>query len=119
MLRVLTAGSAAVAAGCRITVRVHEGRAIKIEGTREHPINGGGLGPKGQAGLQLLYHPDRIRGPLARRGPRGSGEWTPITWNTAIERLASGLSALRATGHPEGLVVIDGEPRGVVPRLWD
>ena len=51
-------------AGCGITVRVHEGRAVKIEGTRDHPINGGGLGPKGQAGLQLLYHPDRIRGPL-------------------------------------------------------
>jgi anaerobic selenocysteine-containing dehydrogenase len=98
---------------------VFEGRAVKIEGNPAHPINGGGIGPKGQAGLQLLYHPDRIRGPLQRSGPRGSGRWTQITWDTAIGRLASELSALRGTGHPEGLVVIDGEPRGVVPRLWD
>jgi len=106
-------------AGCGIRVRVFEGRAVKIEGNPAHPINGGGIGPKGQAGLQLLYHPDRIRGPLERSGPRGSGRWTRITWDTAIERLASELGTVRGTGHPEGLVVIDGEPRGVVPRLWD
>lgn len=106
-------------AGCGITVRVHEGRAIKIEGTRGHPINGGGLGPKGQAGLQLLYHPDRIRGPLRRDGARGSGRWIQISWDEAIDRLATDLGRLRASGDAEGLVVIDGEPRGPVPRLWD
>jgi menaquinone reductase, molybdopterin-binding-like subunit len=106
-------------AGCGITVRVHEGRAIKIEGTRDHPINGGGLGPKGQAGLQLLYHPDRIRGPMRRDGARGSGRWISISWNEAIDRLASALAGLRASGEPQGLVVIDGEPRGPVPRLWE
>lgn len=106
-------------AGCGITVRVHEGRAVKIAGTRDHPINGGGLGPKGQAGLQLLYHPDRIRGPLRRTGPRGSGRWTSITWDEAIGALAGALSHLRAGGNSQGLVVVDGEPRGPVPRLWE
>jgi len=106
-------------AGCGIKVRVFEGRAVKIEGNPAHPINAGGIGPKGQAGLQLLYHPDRIRGPQLRNGPRGSGRWTQITWDSAIERLAAELGALRRAGHPEGLVLIDGEPRGVVPRLWD
>lgn len=105
-------------AGCGISVRVYEGRAVKIEGTANHPINGGGLGPKGQAGLQLLYHPDRIRGPLRRNGPRGAGQWTEITWDDAIESLARALRALRASGEPQGLVVVDGEPRGPVPRLW-
>jgi len=106
-------------AGCGITVRVHEGRAVKIEGTRDHPINGGGLGPKGQAGLQLLYHPDRIRGPLRRNGPRGSGRWMQITWNEAIDHLATALAKMRAAGDSQGLVVVDGEPRGPVPRLWE
>jgi menaquinone reductase, molybdopterin-binding-like subunit len=106
-------------AGCGIDVRVVEGRAVKIEGSAAHPINGGGLGPKGQAGLQLLYHPDRIRAPLMRLGPRGGGQWTTVTWDTAVARVAAELQQLRASGRPEGLVVVDGEPRGVMPRLWD
>lgn len=106
-------------AGCGVTVRVHEGRAVKIEGTREHPINGGGLGPKGQAGLQMLYHPDRIQGPRRREGPRGSGRWRQISWGEAIADLAAALTHLRANGEPQGLVVVDGEPRGPVPRLWE
>jgi len=106
-------------AGCGITVRVHEGRAIKIEGTRDHPINGGGVGPKGQAGLQMLYHPDRIRGPLRRDGARGSGRWVQITWDEAIGQLGGHLADLRVSGDAQGLVVIDGEPRGPVPRLWE
>ncbi len=106
-------------AGCGITVRVHEGRAVKIEGTRGHPINGGTLGPKGQSGLQLLYHPDRIRGPLRRDGPRGSGRWIQITWDEAIDQLATALAKIRSGGDSRGLVVVDGEPRGPVPRLWE
>lgn len=106
-------------AGCGIKVRVFEGRAVKIEGNLDHPVNGGGIGPKGQSGLQMLYHPDRIRGPLRREGLRGSGRWTKITWEAAIGQLAASLQDLRASGQPQGLVVIDGEPRGVVPRLWE
>lgn len=106
-------------AGCGINVRVYEGHAVKIEGNRDHPVNGGGLGPKGQSGLQMLYHPDRIHGPLRREGPRGSGKWTPITWDAAIAQLAESLKELRAAGEPQSLVVIDGEPRGMMPRMWD
>lgn len=105
-------------AGCGIRVRVYEGRAVKIEGNPRHPINQGGIGPKGQAGLQLLYHPDRIRGPLRRVGPRGAGGWASISWDTAISEIASELQRLRTAGQAHSLVVIDGEPRGVVPRLW-
>lgn len=106
-------------AGCGIKVRVFEGHAVKIEGNPDHPVNGGGIGPKGQAGLQLLYHPDRIHGPLRRDGPRGSGRWTQISWDEAIRQVAEHLRDLRARGEARGLVVIDGEPRGLVPRLWD
>jgi menaquinone reductase, molybdopterin-binding-like subunit len=106
-------------AGCGIRVRVYEGRAVKIEGNVHHPVNHGGVGPKGQAGLQVLYHPDRIRGPLRRVGPRGAGRWTSISWETAIAEVAGELQRLRAAGQAHSLVVIDGEPRGVVPRLWE
>ncbi len=106
-------------AGCGIRVRVVEGRAVKIEGNPSHPINGGGVGPKGQSGLELLYHPDRIPGPLRRDGPRGSGRWRSISWDAAIDEVATRLRELRAAGEPQGLVVVDGEPRGLVPRMWE
>jgi len=59
-------------AGCGIIVRVMNGRALKIEGNPEHPLNRGKLCARGQAGVQLLYHPDRLSSPvtLARRGVR-------------------------------------------------
>ncbi len=105
-------------AGCGIRVRVVEGRAVKIEGNRDHPVNEGGLGPKGESGLQLLYHPDRIRQPLRRDGPRGSGKWKEIAWEEAIGAVAAQLRPVREKGSPQGLVVLDGEPRGMMPQLW-
>ncbi len=70
-------------AGCGIMVRVVNGRAVKIEGNPEHPINIGRLCPKGHIGLQILYDPDRIKGPMRRIGKRGEGKWEKISWDEA------------------------------------
>ncbi len=53
-------------AGCGMHVRIREGRVIKCEGNPDHPINRGGLCPRGQSAPQGLYDPDRVRGPLRR-----------------------------------------------------
>src|SRR3990170_4586945 len=53
-------------AGCGLHVRIREGRAVKLEGNPESPVNRGRLCARGQAGIQGLYHPDRVRAPLAR-----------------------------------------------------
>lgn len=105
-------------AGCGIRVRMYEGRAIKIDGLPQHPINQGGLGPKGQSGLLTLYHPDRIKAPLKRDGERGSGRWKPVSWDEAIRDVAARLGDLRARGEAHTLLVLDGEPRGPMRRLW-
>jgi anaerobic selenocysteine-containing dehydrogenase len=89
-------------AGCGILVRVSEGRAKKIEGNPEHPVNRGKLCARGQAVLQELYHPDRVPQPLKRSGPRGSGEFTKITWEEALALLVGQLKNLqreKATGR--------------------
>src|SRR5512140_283718 len=64
------------AAGCGVTARTREGRAIKLEGNPDDPIGGGALCARGQAAVQRLYAPDRLRGPLQRGGalaPGGAG----------------------------------------------
>ena len=79
------------AAGEGIIVRSIEGRAIKIEGNPDHPVNQGKTSARCQAGLQALYNPDRISGPLRLVGGRGSGEYEPIDWGTALDTLAGKL----------------------------
>ena len=57
-------------AGCGLLVRTMGGRALKIEGNPEHPVSQGASCARGQAALQHLYNPDRVRQPLlhAKRG---------------------------------------------------
>ncbi|MGQ9848483.1 MAG: molybdopterin dinucleotide binding domain-containing protein [Aggregatilineaceae bacterium] len=79
-------------AGCGIIVRIMNGRAVKIEGNPEHPVNRGKLCARGQAGLQLLYNPDRVTG-AARQEERGSRKFKPLAWNEAINTLYEKLNA--------------------------
>ena len=79
-------------AACGIVVRVMNGRAILIEGNPEHPVSQGKVCARGQAGLQLLYHPDRVTAAVEQR-ERGSREFRAIAWNEAINTLHSRISA--------------------------
>ncbi|MEM4374252.1 MAG: twin-arginine translocation signal domain-containing protein, partial [Nitrososphaerota archaeon] len=88
-------------AGCGIAVRVVEGRAVKIEGNPLHPINRGSICPKAHYGLQILYDPDRITGPLVRVGERGVPRFRQASWSEVLDIVASRLSALRWAGMPE------------------
>ena len=101
-------------AGCGIRVRVVEGRAVRIEGDRENPLNRGGIGARGLAALQALYDADRIPGPLHRR----DGVLVPVSWDDALAELAGALLALRASGRPDRLHVVCGHERGVMHELF-
>jgi len=73
-------------AGCGIIVRIMNGRALKIEGNPEHPLNQGKLCARGQAGLQLLYNPDRLNTPVTQSS-RGSHQFKAIAWEEGINTL--------------------------------
>src|SRR5690348_1295872 len=82
------------------------GLAKKIEGNPAHPISQGKLCPRGQAALQVTYHPDRIKGPLALSGARGSGEYQAISWDEALKRLQTQLAPLASAKQKGGLVFL-------------
>ncbi|MBM3947797.1 MAG: twin-arginine translocation signal domain-containing protein [SAR202 cluster bacterium] len=86
-----------------IVVRVMEGRAKKVEGNVDFPVNQGKHSARCEAGLQALYHPDRIAGPLVRTGERGGGQWEEVSWPDALGRLAQQLRGLR---DPAALVMV-------------
>lgn len=77
-----------------LVVRVMEGRAKKIQGNPLYPTNLGGHSVRCEAGLQTLYHPDRISGPLLRDGNRGTGAYRAIGWDEALDKLRDQLVKL-------------------------
>ena len=101
-------------AGCGIAVRTREHKANKIEGNPLHPVNLGALCARGQAGLQVLYNPDRIRSPLRRKGNRGQQpEFEEITWDEAIGALASKLREIKAQNRAASVVYASADATGV------
>ena len=77
---------------CGIDVHLTDGRVSYIEGNRDHPVNRGVLCAKGSAGIMQHVSPARLRAPLRRTGPRGSGEFEEITWDEALDLAASWLA---------------------------
>ncbi len=107
------------AAGCGLIVRVMDGDAEvvrdgqpgvvrmglakKLEGNPADPINRGKICARGQAAIQVTYHPDRIGEPLRRTGPRGSGAFRAISWDEALSEFVERLEALRSAGRQSSL----------------
>ena len=83
------------AAGCGVHVRVREGRAVKLEGNPDSPINRGRLCSRGQAAIQGLYNPDRIQHPMVRNA---GGTFEAIDWDGAIQRLSAKVAEARGKG---------------------
>ena len=82
-------------AGCGISVRVREGLAKKIEGNPNHPVSRGGTCTLGQASLNALYNPDRLRSPMRADG---QGGFDAASWDDAFEALTSRLGAIQTAG---------------------
>ena len=106
-------------AGCGTTIRVMQADvdtvrngqagvvtmsvAKKLEGNATHPVNQGALCPRGQAAIQIAYHPDRITQPLKRRGAKGSNDFQPISWDAAIAELVAQLDGLAGSNAQAAL----------------
>jgi len=100
------------AAGCGVIARVMDGEAEvfrkgkpgltrmglarKLEGDPAHPLSKGRLCVRGQAAVQVTYHPDRLVAPQRRSGDRGTGQFTEISWEEALSLLTERLDASMA-----------------------
>ncbi|MCC7053451.1 MAG: 4Fe-4S dicluster domain-containing protein [Gemmatimonadaceae bacterium] len=103
------------AVSCGILVETRDGRALKVEGNPNTAINRGALCAKGQAALQGLYNPDRFRGPMARK----NGQLTAITWDEALQTLATRLGEVRSKGQAASAVFINQHEIGSFPAFLD
>lgn len=92
---------------CTVKAKIQDGLLVKIDGNPYSPMNvqpqlsydlspraaakvDGHLCPKGQAGVQTIYDPYRIRMVLKRAGPRGSRRWKAIPFDQALREITEG-----------------------------
>ncbi len=103
---------------CGINVHMKDGKVAYIEGNRDHPVNQGVLCAKGSAGIMQHNAPARLRAPLKRVGPRGSGEFEEITWDEALQIATDWLEPIRAK-NPEKLAFFTGRDQSQsFTSLW-
>ena len=104
---------------CRCGIDVHvRGNSVRhIEGNRDHPVNKGVLCAKGAAGVMQHLSPARLRAPLRRTGPRGSGEFREISWNEALGIATTWLEPIRDR-HPEKLAFFTGRDQSQALTGW-
>ncbi|WP_354003992.1 molybdopterin oxidoreductase family protein [Pseudotabrizicola algicola] len=102
---------------CGINVHLKEGRVSYIEGNRDHPINKGVLCAKGASGIMQVTAPSRLRTPLRRVGPRGSGAFEPISWEDALQTAVDWLRPLRDEA-PEKLAFFTGRDQSQSFTGW-
>ncbi len=74
--------------GCGILATVENGVLTHIEGNPAAPTRGT-MCSKGLSSIQHLGHPDRLKYPLKRKGKRGEGKWERISWEEALDTIAS------------------------------
>ena len=96
---------------CGITGHVKEGRIIKVEGNPADPNSRGKLCARGQAALNHQYHPERLLYPIRRVGARGAGKWRRITWEEALDEIATRLKKVREEGNEEEFAFHQGRNR--------
>ncbi len=103
---------------CGINVHMKEGKVAYIEGNKDHPVNQGVLCAKGSAGIMQHNAPSRLKAPMKRVGPRGSGEFEEITWEEAYD-IAVGILEPVRRDNPEKLAFFTGRDQSQsFTSLW-
>jgi formate dehydrogenase major subunit len=85
--------------GCGFYTEVEGGRVKNIEYMLEHPINEGALCSRGNAALEVVYHPERLHYPLKKEG----SEFKRISWDEAIGIVSSKLNEIKEKFGPDAV----------------
>ena len=88
---------------CALLTTVEHGIAVKVQGNPDHPHTGGTLCTKVSRYPERTYHPERVLHPLQRVGPKGSGQFAPLSWEQALSAIAAKLGAIAARA-PEAIL---------------
>ncbi len=102
---------------CGVVLDVENGTVTGIRGDKTHPHSRGYLCPKGNACMEIMYHPERILTPLVKVGGKKSGRFEAASWDKALGIVAENLLSAKEKYGPESVVFGSGTTRGMAPYL--
>ncbi|MDB5893847.1 MAG: molybdopterin oxidoreductase, partial [Rhodoferax sp.] len=88
---------------CSLVTTVENGVALKVQGNPAHRHTDGVLCAKVSRYTERTYHPDRLLTPMKRVGAKGSGQFEPVSWTSALDDIAGRLKAIAAR-NPEAIL---------------
>lgn len=103
--------------GCGIIAFLNGNRLVQILGNPDHPINRGKICSKGVAGINLVNDPERLLYPMKKIGPRGTGEWTRITWDEVYFSLSRRIKDLIHKGRADEWITDIGQKDPLLERF--
>ena len=81
---------------CAWRVIVRDGRAIALQGDPDHPFTRGGLCAKVNHYIERVHSAERLLHPLRRVGPKGSGQFERVSWDSALDAITTRLREIIA-----------------------
>ena len=99
--------------GCGLLVGIRDGRIVEVKGNPNGVLNKGYICSKGRVTAERLNHPKRLRYPLKRRGKRGAGHWSSISWTEAIDIIKDKLLKIKASDGARSVAFCQGMPKGL------
>ena len=89
---------------CALEVEVLDGRSIgRVRGAEDNLYTAGVICAKVARYAERIHHPDRLLHPLIGKGPKGSGQFAPISWDDALDLTAEKLLAAEAKHGSEAV----------------
>lgn len=99
---------------CSRKFTVEDGRITKVERDLESGLpNEWCTYTRGRIVPEVNTHPDRIKYPQKRVGPKGGGRWERISWDEALDTIAEKLNSIKKELGPESVSFCLGEPKGL------
>jgi anaerobic selenocysteine-containing dehydrogenase len=89
---------------CTLDVTVEKGRVVKIDGGDTNPVTRGYICAKVRRFTERLYGEDRLLHPAIRKGQKGQGTFSRVTWDEALDHIAKRMQHIRDTTGAEAIL---------------
>ena len=89
---------------CSLIAHVEDGKVVRVQGDPDHPYTAGFACGKVNRDADLVNSPERVGTPLRRSGPKGSGQFKPITWDEALDEITDKWKAIIRESGPLALL---------------
>jgi anaerobic selenocysteine-containing dehydrogenase len=104
--------------GCGLNCEVKDGKLVGVEGMKEAPNSQGELCSRAFASMQWLYSPQRLKYPLKRVGEKGQNKFERISWDEALDIIATKLKEQKEKYGPESLAILSPQRRNYSEYLF-